>query len=120
MKKQQIILVSSGVGLLCLIYFFGNTIPPKKNPGAVAAAAGTKEISSKTILDALECVTKKSENEDYDAFTERVKENPLAIKVKINDLLSNMDLTRIEKVKEKDVERFNRYLKAYNELVKLI
>lgn len=52
MKKQQLILVSSGVGLLCLIYFFGNTIPPKKNPGAVAAAAGTKEISSKTILEA--------------------------------------------------------------------
>lgn len=52
MKKQQLILVSSGVGLLCLIYFFGNTIPPKKNPGAVAAAAGTKEISFKTILEA--------------------------------------------------------------------
>jgi len=52
LKKQQLILVSSGVGLLCLIYFFGKTIPPKKNPGAVAAAAGTKEISFKTILDA--------------------------------------------------------------------
>jgi tetratricopeptide (TPR) repeat protein len=52
LKKQQIILVSSGVGLLCLIYFFGNTIPPKKNPGAVATATGTKEISFKTILDA--------------------------------------------------------------------
>jgi tetratricopeptide (TPR) repeat protein len=52
LKKQQIILVSSGVGLLCLIYFFGNTIPPKKNPGAVTATAGTKEISFKTILDA--------------------------------------------------------------------
>ncbi|OQP58493.1 tetratricopeptide repeat protein [Niastella populi] len=52
MKKQQLILVSSGVGLLCLIYFFGNTIPPKKSPGAVAAAAGSKEISSKTILEA--------------------------------------------------------------------
>lgn len=52
MKKQQLILVSSGVGLLCLIYFFGNTIPPKKSPGAVAAAAGTKEISFKTILEA--------------------------------------------------------------------
>lgn len=52
MKKQQLILVSSGVGLLCMIYFFGNTIPPKKSPGAVAAAAGTKEISFKTILEA--------------------------------------------------------------------
>lgn len=52
MKKQQLILVGSGVGLLCLVFFFGNTIPPKKNPGAVAAAAGTKEISFTTILEA--------------------------------------------------------------------
>jgi tetratricopeptide (TPR) repeat protein len=52
LKKQQLILVGSGVGLLCLIFFFGNTIPPKKNPGAVAAAAGTKEISFTTILEA--------------------------------------------------------------------
>jgi tetratricopeptide (TPR) repeat protein len=52
LKKQQLILVGSGVGLLCLIYFFGNTIPPKKNPGTVAAATGTKEISINTILEA--------------------------------------------------------------------
>lgn len=52
MKKQQLILVSSGVVLLCMIYFFGNTIPPKKNPGTVAAATGTKEISFNTILEA--------------------------------------------------------------------
>jgi tetratricopeptide (TPR) repeat protein len=52
LKKQQLILVSSGVVLLCMIYFFGNTIPPKKNPGTVAAATGTKEISFNTILEA--------------------------------------------------------------------
>jgi len=52
LKKQQLILVGSGVVLLCLIYFFGQTIPPKKNPGAVAAAAGTKEISFTSILEA--------------------------------------------------------------------
>jgi len=52
LKKQQLILVGSGVFLLCLIYFFGKTIPPKKNPGAVAAATGAKEISFNTILEA--------------------------------------------------------------------
>jgi tetratricopeptide (TPR) repeat protein len=30
LKKQQFILIGSGVVLLCLIYFFGNTVPPKK------------------------------------------------------------------------------------------
>jgi tetratricopeptide (TPR) repeat protein len=52
LKKQQLILVSSGVVLLCLIYFFGKTIPPKKSPGAVAAATGPKEVSFNTILEA--------------------------------------------------------------------
>ncbi len=79
-----------------------------------------KEGFKKEIIDALRCVTKLSEDEDYDAFIERVKKNPLAIRVKINDILSNMDLKRIDKVKEKDVERFNKYLKAYNELIKLV
>lgn len=79
-----------------------------------------KEGYSDTIIEALKCVTKTSENEDYEAFTERVKKNPLAIRVKLNDLRSNMDLTRIDKIKEKDVERYNRYLKAYNELIELV
>jgi len=52
LKKQQLILVGSGVVLLCLIYFFGQTIPPKKNPGAVAAATGSKEIDFNNILEA--------------------------------------------------------------------
>jgi (p)ppGpp synthase/HD superfamily hydrolase len=79
-----------------------------------------KEGFSKEIMEALKCVTKLSPDEDYEAFTARVKKNPLAIRVKLNDLRSNMDLTRLHEVKEKDLERFNRYLKAYNELLELI
>ncbi len=79
-----------------------------------------KEGFSETILTALECVTKRSPDEDYHEFTERVKKNPLAIRVKLNDLRSNMDLTRLDKVREKDIERFNKYVKAYNELVLLV
>ena len=52
MKKQQLILVGSGVTLLCLIYFFGRTIPPKTKPEATAIAAGAKEIDITTILSA--------------------------------------------------------------------
>ena len=52
MKKQQLLLVGSGVVLLCLIYFFGRTIPPKKEPGTTAAPAGSKEIDVNTILAA--------------------------------------------------------------------
>jgi predicted Zn-dependent protease len=53
LKKQQFILVGSGVVLFCLIYFFGRTIPPKKSPGATAAAtADSKELNINTILTA--------------------------------------------------------------------
>ena len=46
------------------------------------------------IVDALRCVTKLSDNEPYDEYIERVKSNPLAIAVKINDLADNMDIRR--------------------------
>ena len=45
-----------------------------------------------------------------------IKTNPLAIKVKINDLRDNMDITRLVHITEKDTERLNKYLKAYQEL----
>lgn len=49
-------------------------------------------------------------------FINRVKANPLAIKVKLNDLRDNMDITRLVHITEKDTERLNKYLKAYQEL----
>ena len=70
---------------------------------------------SEKIISALKCVTKQ-ENEDYDAFINRIKTNPLAIKVKLNDLKDNMDITRLVHITEKDTERLNKYLKAYQEL----
>ena len=50
---------------------------------------------SQEIIAALKCVTKISENENYDDFIERVKKNPLATAVKINDLTDNMDIRRL-------------------------
>jgi tetratricopeptide (TPR) repeat protein len=53
-NKQQLILIGSGVGLFCLIYFFGQTIPPKSTtpPPAEAGAPGNKPetIDIKAIL----------------------------------------------------------------------
>ena len=70
------------------------------------------------IIDALLCVTKLSDNEPYDEFIERVKSNPLAIAVKINDLADNMDIRRYKELSEWDVKRLRKYLKAYKELTK--
>ena len=72
---------------------------------------------SKEILDALRCVTKTSENENYDDFIERVRKNPLAVAVKINDLTDNMDIRRLPYLSDKDVKRLKKYLKAYKKLI---
>lgn len=69
------------------------------------------------IIAALKCVTKISENENYDSFIERVKKNPLATAVKINDLTDNMDIRRLPYLSDKDVKRLKKYLKAYKKLI---
>ena len=76
-----------------------------------------EEGFSKEIMDALRCVTKLSENENYDDFIERVKKNPLAVAVKINDLSDNMDIRRLPYLSDKDVKRLKKYLKAYKKLI---
>lgn len=68
------------------------------------------------IIAALKCVTKVSENENYDDFIERVKKNPLAVAVKINDLSYNMDIRRLPYLSDKDIKRLKKYLKAYKKL----
>jgi (p)ppGpp synthase/HD superfamily hydrolase len=76
-----------------------------------------KEGFSQEVISALRCVTKLSENENYDDFIDRVKKNPLAVAVKINDLTDNMDIRRLPYLSDKDVKRLKKYLKAYKKLI---
>lgn len=70
---------------------------------------------SDEMLDALACVTKK-EGEDYEQFVQRAKANRFAREVKIADLKSNMDITRLNEITDVDVERLRKYHKAYKYL----
>lgn len=71
-----------------------------------------------SILRAVDCLTKKSPDENYDDFIKRIEQSPLAVAVKLNDLRDNMDLRRImRELTEKDIKRFNKYLKAYRYLI---
>ena len=72
-----------------------------------------KEGFSEEIITALQCLTKHP-NEDYEHFITRIKNNPLAIKVKLNDLRDNIDITRLKELTEEDRLRLNKYLKAYH------
>lgn len=71
---------------------------------------------SAEIVEALRCLTRLSEAEPYDKFIVRVKSNPLAVAVKLNDLTDNMDIRRLPYISDKDVKRLKRYLKAYKQL----
>jgi (p)ppGpp synthase/HD superfamily hydrolase len=70
------------------------------------------------IVQAVDCLTKR-EGEPYDQFVDRTKTNRLAIAVKLNDLEDNMDVRRAPRLEEKDLERLNKYLKAWHQLVQL-
>lgn len=74
-----------------------------------------KEGFSKDIIYAITCIT-RMKDEDYESFISRVKTNTLATHVKINDLIDNVDITRLDKITEKDVARVRKYVKAYNKL----
>lgn len=71
------------------------------------------------IIDALVCLTKTSDQENYNEFIDRVKTNPLAIRVKLNDLEDNMDVRRLNSIGDKEVIRLNKYLLAYKSLISL-
>ena len=70
------------------------------------------------VIDAVRCLTKQ-EGEDYGHFIERVKTNPIAIEVKLNDLRDNMDVTRIPEIDDWYVAHLRKYHRAYNDLIKL-
>ena len=58
-----------------------------------------------------------SSREEYIA---RISENRLALKVKMNDLKNNMDLTRIQQPTEKDLARVERYKVEYENLLNVL
>lgn len=69
---------------------------------------------SERVIAAVDSLTKReSEKDDYDAYIRRVMENPLAIRVKIADLEDNMDPKRLRHIGEKDVERIEKYHRAW-------
>nr|DAN62348.1 MAG TPA: (p)ppGpp synthetase, RelA/SpoT family [Caudoviricetes sp.]DAU48952.1 MAG TPA: (p)ppGpp synthetase, RelA/SpoT family [Caudoviricetes sp.] len=71
-----------------LIYYFGNS-----------------------VAQAVDAITKRK-GEMYADYLNRVKANPIARLVKIADLSHNMDLSRLLKITEKDLERKAKYIKA--------
>jgi (p)ppGpp synthase/HD superfamily hydrolase len=66
---------------------------------------------SDDILSALKCLTRRSDK-SYDVYIDRVKTNPLSIRVKLADLKDNLNLSRITNPTSKDHARQAKYQKA--------
>ena len=70
-----------------------------------------KEGFSEAVLMAIASVTKVS-GESYEAFIERVAQNPIGRVVKLADLEENSDLSRIAQPSWEDLERVEKYRRA--------
>ena len=65
-----------------------------------------------SVIESLRCVTKYSEEEDYQEFIRRAATNKIATKVKMADIEDNLDLSRLGTLTEKDLTRIKKYKKA--------
>ena len=64
-----------------------------------------------SVIDALALLTHDKETPYFD-YVARVKTNPIAREVKLADLEHNADLSRLDKVEEKDKARAEKYRQA--------
>ena len=70
---------------------------------------------SDEVLEAVDCLTHR-EGESYQQFVERVRTNPIARQVKIADLEDNMNVRRIDQLGPRDLERLEKYHRAWRVL----
>jgi (p)ppGpp synthase/HD superfamily hydrolase len=75
-----------------------------------------REGFSANVLEALDCVTARPD-ESYDAFIDRILPNPTARRVKVADIVDNMNLLRLgREITDKDVVRLRKYQRAHAKL----
>lgn len=73
---------------------------------------------SEEVIEAVACLTHR-DGESYEEFVERLKTNPLARRVKIADLEDNMNVLRIGQLGPKDLERLEKYHRAWRVLTEV-
>ncbi|MEL6821495.1 MAG: GTP pyrophosphokinase [Calditrichota bacterium] len=67
---------------------------------------------SNTVLKAVDLLT-HTDGSDYFDYVRRLASSAIAIEVKLGDLTDNMNILRLETLKDKDLERLKRYHRAY-------
>lgn len=96
-----------------IVAWLHDTMEDQAYPKEKIEAAFGREIA-----DAVEALTNRSTDRSEEAYLDyvrtKVKPNPLARRVKLSDLIDNMDLTRLglEKTSLDDLKRLMKYRKA--------
>lgn len=67
------------------------------------------------VAQAVDTLTKQKDVE-YEDYIDSIKGNYIATNVKLADLKNNSDLTRLDKIDNKDLKRTKKYKKAYKYL----
>ena len=66
---------------------------------------------SNRVIEALRLLN-HDKNEDYFDYINKISKNKIATIVKLSDLRHNSDLSRQNRIKEKDITRYEKYAKA--------
>ena len=74
--------------------------------------ATIRNLFGPEIAGAVSAMTHRPE-ESYEDYIRRLGENPLARKVKLEDLRHNMDLSRLPVVTDQDLQRVEKYRRAF-------
>ena len=72
-----------------------------------------KYILDKDIIDAVDAITRRKDEDLYYDYILRVSKNDLARRVKIFDLTHNMDITRLSKFGKYEQKRLVKYWNSY-------
>jgi (p)ppGpp synthase/HD superfamily hydrolase len=68
-------------------------------------------ISSDSI-EIIKFLTKK-DDEEYLAYIQKIRTNPIAAKIKKADITDNLNLLRLHQIQVSDLERLNNYIQAF-------
>lgn len=88
-----------------------------KNGGGWTPERLKAEGFSEEIVNAVDGVTRRL-NESYEEFIDRLSDDALAREVKLADLEDNMNVLRLDELTPNNLERFERYHRAWKKLRK--
>lgn len=107
---QNPIVMYEEVVRVLMIFNWPGVLRGRQMPDGLRAEGFAAEI-----IQAIECLARRTD-ETYDEFIERAKTSPVAWRVKVADLDDNLNIRRIETLMPKDLERLEKYHRAWRAL----